>query len=173
MIDRPSQDEYADSYAPYLAALPGEDALVELGRQIDDVRALADATPEERGGYRYAEGKWSVREVLGHLIDAERIFSYRALCISRGDTTPLPGFDENLYVAASDYDQATLSVLAEELVALRRANLALLGRLSPEACQRMGTANGRPVSVRALAFAMAGHLRHHLGVLAERYGVTG
>ncbi|HEX4956345.1 MAG TPA: DinB family protein [Thermoanaerobaculia bacterium] len=171
MIDRPREDEYADFYAPYLALVPGDDAMVELARQIDDLRSLADATPAERGGYRYAEGKWSVREVLGHLIDAERIFSYRALRFSRGDTTPLPGFDENLYVAASDYDRATLSQLAEELVALRRSNLALLDRLSPEACQRVGTANGRTVSVRALAFIMAGHVRHHLGVLAERYGV--
>jgi hypothetical protein len=123
--------------------------------------------------HRYAPGKWSVREVFGHLGDGERVFGYRAACISRGDRTPLPRFDENLYVANAAFDHTAVAVLADELLHLRAANLAMLRRLDAEAWKRVGTASERSISVRALSFIMAGHVRHHLRILRERYGVAG
>jgi hypothetical protein len=113
----------------------------------------------------------SLREVVGHLIDAERVFSYRALRFSRGDETPLPGFDENFYVANARFDDRTLQSLIEELTLLRSANVLLFRSLAPEDLACVGVANTHPVSVRALAFILAGHLQHHFGVLRERYGI--
>jgi hypothetical protein len=119
--------------------------------------------------FRYAEGKWSIREVVGHVIDAERVFGYRALCIARGETASLPSFDENEYVANASFDHCTLEELLEEFVQVREGHLAFFRHLSKEAWTRSGVANASPVSVRALAFILAGHPRHHLAVLRERY----
>jgi DinB superfamily len=171
MIERPTPSEYAPFYAGYIAAVPDGDILETLGRQISELRQLVAAIPADRETFRYGEGKWSVREVVGHMIDGERVFSYRALRFSRGDQTPLPGFEENQYVAASTFDRRPLSSLVDELVLLRQANLALLRGFAPEDWTRTGTASGKPVSVRALAFIMAGHVRHHLNILRDRYGV--
>ena len=171
MIERPERSEYADFYAGYIAALPPGDILEILERQKDQLRHLARAAAD-RETFRYAPGKWSIREVVGHLIDAERVFSYRALCFSRGDETPLPGFDENFYVAHARFDDRTLSTLIEELTLLRSANVLSFRELSPEELARMGVANTYPVSVRALAFILAGHLEHHFEVLRERYGIA-
>ena len=171
MIERPGRDEYADFYAGYIAALPPGDILEILDLQRDQIRHLAENVAGDRETFRYAPGKWSVREMVGHLIDAERVFSYRALCFSRGDATPLPGFDENFYVANADFDSRTLQSLIEELTLLRSANVLLFRSLAPEKLARAGVANTYPVSVRALAFILAGHLQHHFGVLRERYGI--
>lgn len=171
MIEKPAPSEYAPFYAGYISALGDGDILETLERQTAELRQLAAATPADRETFRYGDGKWSVREVFGHMIDGERIFSYRALRFSRGDETPLPGFEENDYVAASHFDQRPLSDLVEELVLLRQANLRLLRALAPEDWPRMGKANDHPVSVRALAFIMAGHVRHHLNILRDRYGL--
>jgi hypothetical protein len=171
MTQRPTADEYAPFYAGYIGKVTEDDVLPVLAEQPAILRRLAAAVPTERETYRYAPGKWSVREVAGHLGDAERVFGYRAWRISRGDTTPLSGFDENRYVEASNYGERPLAELVEELAALREANLALLRALPPEAWPRLGTANNNPISVRALAYIMAGHVRHHLEVLRERYGV--
>lgn len=172
MIEKPAPSEYAPFYAGYISALGDGDILETLENQTSELRQLAAATPADRETYRYGEGKWSVREVFGHMIDAERVFSYRVLRFSRGDETPLPGFDENHFVAASHFDQRPISELIEELVLLRQANLRLLRSLVPEAWTRTGLANNHPVSVRALAFIMAGHVRHHLNILRDRYGVA-
>jgi DinB family protein len=171
MIEKPSESEYAPFYAGYIAKIPAESLLEILGRQSDHLRALASAATPEQQRFRYAPGKWSVREVIGHLIDGERVFGYRAFRIGRGDQTPLPGFDENQYVTASDYDQRDLAALADEFGLVRAANLALLRGFSEDEWRRIGTANSYPISVRALAFIMAGHVEHHVALLGERYGL--
>jgi len=147
------------------------DVLAVLETQAAEVHRLAAAVPAKSETLRYAPGKWSIREVVGHVADAERVFGYRAFCISRGEQTPLPGFDEGRYVAESGFDERTLAELVREFTAVREANLAVLRRLEGRAWERIGNANGSPVSVRALAFIMAGHVRHHCGILRSRYGI--
>ncbi|HEX6900634.1 MAG TPA: DinB family protein [Thermoanaerobaculia bacterium] len=171
MIEKPSESEYAPFYAGYISRIPAEDVLEILENQSAELRKLADAASPDEEVFRYAPGKWSVREVFGHLIDGERVFGHRAFRIGRGDQTPLPGFDENHYVAASGYHGRTLSSLAAEFALVRAANLTILHSLSGEDWRRLGTANNHPVSVRALAFIMAGHVNHHLAILGERYGL--
>jgi hypothetical protein len=172
MIERPGSDEYAEFYAGYIARLPQGDVLELLAGQKEQIAALAATVSAERETFRYAPGKWSVRELVGHVGDAERIFGYRALRFSRGDEAPLPGFEENAYVASSGFDARPLGSLLAELTALREANLLMFQGLAPEAWLRRGVANTHPISVRALAFILAGHFHHHLGVLRERYGIA-
>jgi DinB superfamily len=171
--DRPGGGEHAPFYAGYVSLVTESDVLAALEAQARELEALAASVPAERESFRYAPGKWSVRQVLGHLTDAERVFGYRAFCISRGDRTPLPGFDENAYVASAPFDGQSLKELARDFAALRGANLAVFRHLDPARWALLGSANGSPVSPRALAFIMAGHVRHHQGVLRERYGVPG
>jgi hypothetical protein len=169
MQSRPDATEYAPFYARYVAGVPEQDVIVALrdsGREI--VSALA-AIPEARGGFRYAPDKWTIREVAGHLIDAERIFGYRALRLARADATPLPGFDENDYARTAGSDARTLADLTEELRVVRDGTVRLFDSLPAEAWTRRGVVNGREMSVRALAYIAAGHARHHLAVLRERY----
>lgn len=169
-IGRPGADEYAPFFEDYLARVgPGEDVLEVLAGQLELVPARFGRVPEASGGYRYAPGKWSIKEILGHLSDTERIFAYRALRLARGDAAPLPGFDENAYAPASGADARTLADLVAEWTDVRRATLSLFRHLPAAAWVRRGTASGHPASVRALAYATAGHVRHHLSVLDERY----
>ena len=170
MIERPTEVEFAPFYAGYVALVPEADIVQVLEGQAADLRQRTLAFIPAREQFRYAEGKWSVREVLGHVTDAERVFGYRAFCFSRGDENPLPGFDENDYVARSGFDRCSLADLVEEFDQLRYANLTVLRRLDDDAWRRTGTASGKPVSVRALAYIMAGHVRHHLHILSTRYG---
>jgi hypothetical protein len=169
---KPADTEYAPFYAKYVSLVPEGDILTTLEGQIDDFRRFAASVPPDREGFRYAPDKWSVRQVLGHLVDGERVFGYRAFCISRGEQAALPSFDENTYVAQSAYDRVQLAELADELVSVRRANLVALRRLDAGAWTRTGTASSRTISVRALAFIMVGHCRHHLDVLHQRYGLA-
>ncbi len=171
-MDRPTGTEFAPFYAGYVGLVPETDILAVLDRQVEEIRRLAASVPAGREAYRYAEGKWSVKEVLGHIVDGERVFGYRAFCISRGEQAPLPAFDENRYVAAARSDATPLLELADELALVRRSNLVVLRRLAAEDWARVGTASGKPVSVRALAWIMAGHPRHHVNILRERYGVA-
>jgi DinB superfamily len=172
MIDeRPLETEYASFYAGYVSLVPETDILEVLRRQVVELERVARSVPPERETYRYAPEKWSIRELFGHLGDAERVFGYRAFCISRNDKAPLPGFDEKTYIANAGYDRRPLAELTFDLVATREANLRVLSSLDETAWRRSGNANGSPVSVRALGFIMAGHARHHLRVLSERYGV--
>ncbi len=170
MSERPSEVEFAPFYTGYVSLVPEADIIQVLEGQAADVRQRTRAFIPAREQFRYAEGKWSVREVLGHVTDAERVFGFRAFCFSRGDENPLPGFDENDYVARSGFDRCSLTDLVQEFGQLREANLTVLRRLDDEGWRRTGTASGKPVSVRALAYIMAGHVRHHLHILSTRYG---
>jgi hypothetical protein len=169
-MPRPNEEEYAPFYAEYVALVPETEVLPVLEGQMDEVRRVAECFSPGRETFRYAEGKWSVRQVLGHLVDAERVFGYRAFCFSRGETAALPSFDEKQYVAAAGSEGIPIAELALDLALVRRSNLAFLRRLGEAEWGRVGTASGKPVSVRALAWIMAGHPRHHLEVLRARYG---
>lgn len=169
MSERPLETEYAPPYAPYVSLVPEVDILWVLENQVVEVRRAA-SVPAARETHRYAPGKWTIREVFGHVVDAERVFGYRAFCVSRGEQRPLPGFDENEYVASSGIGRCRLADLVAEFATVREANLAVLRRLDQAGWQRFGNANGTSISVRALAYIMAGHVRHHLGVLRSRYG---
>jgi uncharacterized damage-inducible protein DinB len=171
MIARPAPSEYAQHYAGYVARVPEGDVLEQLASQIAETRALLRDLPPSRAVHRYATGKWSVAEVVGHVADAERIFAYRALRFGRGDATPLAAFDENAYTPAGSFDRRTLTDLVDELTAVRHATLALFRGMPVEAFERTGVASGRTVSVRALAFIIAGHELHHAAILRERYGI--
>jgi hypothetical protein len=166
---RPDATEYAPFYAGYVARVPDGDVAELLEAQGRDTAALLAGLSEERGEYRYAPDKWTLKEVIGHIADAERIFAYRALRIARGDQTPLASFDENAYVPAAECGRRTLADLAAELGAVRGATLALVRSLTDVAATRTGTASGKTVSVRALAYIAAGHERHHLAIIRERY----
>ena len=170
-MERPTETEYAAIYRGYVALVPETDIVGVLETQAEEIRRLLATVSPEKETYRYAEGKWSIRQVLGHLVDAERVFGYRAFCFSRGEQAPLPSFDENRYVDAARSDSVPLRELVEELVLVRQSNLVALRRLDAREWAQVGTASGKPVSVRALAWVMAGHPRHHLQILRERYGV--
>lgn len=172
MIDRPQPDEYAPFYAGYVAAVPAGDVLARLATQPAQLERLAAAVDPARERFRYAPDKWSVREIYGHLIDAERVFGYRAFRIGRGDATPLAGFDQEPYVAGGGYDAVPLADAAAEFARARASNLDAIHRALPAGLARRGVASGAPVSCRALLFILAGHVEHHLRVLAERYGVA-
>lgn len=169
---RPSDDEFAAYARADIDYVAGDDAVEVLTSQGKRVTALLASLDEEAiRGHRYTPGKWTVKEVIGHLIDDERIFAYRALCVARGDTRPLPGFDENDYVAATAFESRPLAALLAEYHAVRAATLALFEPLTAEEWQRRGTVNGYEASVRGLAFHMAGHELHHLRTLREKYGI--
>ena len=140
-----------------------------LEGNLQETLATLQPLGEEHASHRYAPGKWTLREVIGHLTDAERVFAYRALRIARGDATPLPGFDHDAYVRAARFERRLLAEILEEFEHLRRSNLRLFGSFDEEDLSRRGTASGHGVSVRALLFITAGHERHHLRVIRERY----
>lgn len=165
---RPRSDEYADFYRPYIAAVEGP-LLTGLESDGDAWRTLLAAVPPYREGYRYADGKWSLREVVGHVIDAERMFSVRTMAFARGDRSHFPSFDESAYAAASGADRRSLADLAEEFSAVRTATLLLLRSFEDAAWDRRGVASGYEFTVRSLAWIIAGHSRHHRAVLTERY----
>jgi hypothetical protein len=172
MLQRlPDTSEYAPAFGRYVQLVPELDVLGALTSQLDEIRQLLTSVDATRAGFRYAEGKWSIREIVGHFSDAERIFGYRMHCIARGEEADLPGFDEDSYIAAAGYDGWPMADLIEEFVTLRQSNILLLRNLQPDAWERRGKANGNPVSVRAIAYAIVGHVRHHRGVLRERYSL--
>ncbi|HEU4389831.1 MAG TPA: DinB family protein [Blastocatellia bacterium] len=171
-MERPFDNEYASFYKGYVALVPEADILAVLTNQPAELRRLAEPAYSDRETYRYAPEKWSVRQVFSHLIDGERVFGYRVFSIGRGEKQPLPGFEENDYVATSDAAERYLSELVDEFRLVRESNLVGLRRFDDAAWRQVGTASGWPVSVRALAFIMAGHVRHHVGVLQSRYGLT-
>jgi hypothetical protein len=168
---RPSPAEYFAYFERYVSLVPEGDVLPLLIYQVGAVRAACGPLSEERAGFRYAPGKWSVRQVLGHIIDTERVFGYRALCIARGEVLSLPSFDENAYGAAAGHDLCPLLELVEEFSALRQSHIHMLRHLDRTAWERVGRVNEHPTSTRAMAYIMAGHVRHHAAVLSERYGV--
>jgi hypothetical protein len=168
---RPADADYPEYFRKYVSLVPEDDVLRVLESQI----AAVDALPAHAGAketFAYAPGKWSVRELLGHVADGERVFGYRALTFSRFDAASLPGFDEVTWTPHGHFAGAPLRELADELVALRRANLLMLRRLEEPQWQAGGRGDGKPITVRALAYVMAGHVRHHLGILRDRYGIA-
>ena len=173
MIPRPEPQEYAQWYAGYISGVQGQDPLATMLAQLESTGAMLDAVDDEAAGHRYAPGKWSVREIVGHLSDTERIMSYRALRLARGDTTPLPGFDENDYVAAAGFDARPLPELVREWRDVRRATIALVAGLDPDVLARRGTVSDGPMSVRARIYIIPGHEAHHVEVLRARYGIGG
>lgn len=173
VVGRPEADEVPAHYVGYIQRVPESDPVMVCASQIEETAGLLRALSDTDAMYRYGRGKWSIKEVVGHLADTERIMAYRALRIARADTTPLPSFDENAYVPVAKFDGRSLADLVGELRTVRAATLALLRTFDGEAWKRRGTASGKPVSVRALAFIIPGHERHHVEVLKTRYGVGG
>lgn len=168
-MNRPEKTEYNEYYERYVSLVP-ETAVVDvLEDQMAELEAIFQEIAEEKSTYAYAEGKWTIKELLGHLTDGERIFSYRALRISRADLTPMEGFEQDGYIENSNFNGTSLSDLLEELVLTRRANIIFFRNLAESAWTRTGTASDSLVSVRALAYIMAGHVRHHIEILRERY----
>jgi uncharacterized damage-inducible protein DinB len=170
-IPRPASDEAALFYHGYIAEVRGENIAEQLASQLREVEGLFASIGDKAALARYAPGKWSIKEVLGHLSDAERIFGYRLLRVARGDRTPLPGFDENAYVPAGQFDARPLRSLVDEFTAVRQGTLALVQGVPAERWGERGEANGKAISARALAYILVGHVTHHLGVLRERYGM--
>lgn len=170
-IARPTPDEFLPYYGKYIAKVPGDDARTALADQIEASLGLLAPLSDAQALHRYAPEKWSVKQVLGHLIDSERVFGYRALRFGRADATSLPGFDENTYVANARFDALPFADLLAEWRAVRASTCALYAGFDAEALLRRGTANDGVASVRALAWIVAGHELHHVSLLRERYGV--
>lgn len=169
MRAKPETDEYAPYYGKYVSLIEDDDILVPLEQQLHTTLAVLHGLSEEQGNYRYEPNKWSIKQLVGHIIDAERIFAYRALCIGRGDQTPLPGFEQDDYIATANFDACTLADLTTEYELVRRSDLAMLKQFSDEAWRRRGTASENPITARALAYIIAGHEAHHLNILRSRY----
>lgn len=171
-MQRPDSTEYAEFYAKYIAHVPETDIVAALAKQLDEMLAFLRSIPESQGDVKHAPYTWTVKEVLGHLTDGERIFAYRALRFARGDATPLPGFDENAYIPTAEYGRLSLADMVNEFESVRRASLTLFRNLPEAAWTRGGEANNNRVTVRALAFILVGHVRHHTAILRKRLGTS-
>jgi len=167
-VSRPEPTEHAPYYARYIDLVPEGDIVTTLANQLAEALPFLRGITEAQGNTRHAPYTWSVKEVVGHLTDTERIFGYRALRFARNDQTPLPGFEENDYVRNANFDACSLKSLVDEFEAVRRSHIAFFGNLSDEAWGRTGLANNSAVSVRAFAYNIAGHERHHLAILRKR-----
>lgn len=166
---KPQPGEYAPYYDKYVSLISGDDILAILEKQPSESVALLATRKPGEGDFRYAPGKWSVKEVLGHVMDAERVFSYRALRIARNDKTPIEGFEQDDYVKYGSFSQCSLAALLEEFCSVRQATVSLFRGLDPAAWVRRGVANKNEVSVRAIAYIIAGHELHHKKILQEKY----
>jgi hypothetical protein len=171
-LKKPKSNECNSYYLNYINKINDEDIIDVLKSQPGELVHLLSSFNEEDGCFSYAQGKWTVKEVLGHIVDVERIFSYRVLCISRGDKTAIPGFDQDPYVEHGNFNSRTLQSLIDEFTYLRKSFLLLIENFTEEICDIVGTANNQSVTVRALIFVMAGHFRHHFEVLKERYNAN-
>ena len=168
-IGRPQSGEYSPYFNRYLTHVPDGDVLEMLASQIEETATLLGGLSPETGDHRYAPDKWTIKEVLTHMIDVERVFAYRALRFSRNDTTPLPGFDQDPYIEACNAAERTLADLVTEFRAVRAASLTLFHGMSDAMLGHRGIASGAELSVRAVPYILAGHERHHLNILRERY----
>ena len=171
MPRRPEPDEYAPYFQRYLDNVPEEDILAALKAQSDETSGRLRRIDDERSNFRYAQGKWTIKQVVGHMGDTERILAYRALSIARGETNPLPSFDEDSYVRGADFDSWPFADLVDSLAIIRRANVLMFSHLPDEAWSRRGVSGNSPSTPLGLAYAILGHERHHLRVLREKYGV--
>jgi hypothetical protein len=171
-LPRPAADEAAPYYQTYIAEVGGDNIGEQLLEQLSQAERLFSGLDDTSALARYAPGKWSIKELLGHLNDSERIFSYRLLRISRGDSTPLPGFDQNPYVVAGRFDHRPLSDLLSEFRAIRLSTVALSAGIPDDAWTERGVASENSVTARALLYIIVGHVAHHLQVLRDRYGLA-
>lgn len=165
----PEKTEYAPYYETYVSLVNETDVVTTLENQLTEMQNLLGEITEEKGAHAYAEGKWTIKELIGHLNDGEKIFAYRALRIARADKTPMEGFEQDGYIENSNFNDWQLADLMEEFTLLRRANILFFKNLTEEAWTRAGTASGSPVSVKALAYIIIGHVRHHTNILRSRY----
>jgi len=168
-MSRPQPAEYDPYYQKYVGLVPEDEIVPALDGQTDELDKLFDGVPEEKGTFAYADGKWTLKEVLSHLIDGERMFAYRVFRIARGDKTPIEGFEQDGYIENSHANRRTFSELLNEFRLLREANVLFFKNLETGDWVRTGTANNVEVSVRSLAWIMVGHIRHHTAILRERY----
>ncbi|MBA2379482.1 MAG: DinB family protein [Blastocatellia bacterium] len=168
-MNRPENSEFAPFYSGYVSQIDGTDVLNVLKTQPAELRSLLASVDDVHANFGYAEGKWSLKELLLHINDGERVFGYRAFRIARGDATPLASFDQDSYVSAARANELSVNDLLAEFELLRRSNLITFGRLDDVGWQQMGTASEAAVSVRALAYIMAGHVKHHANIIHERY----
>ena len=168
-LAKPQKGEYADFYETYISKLGNENYVSLLNEQIEELKALFKSKPEGWENQGYGVGKWSPKEVLGHIIDTERIMTFRALCFARGDQNPLPGFDQNPYVENGKFGQVSLDDLLEDFEFQRKAILSFVKTLSAEVLENRGIASGNPISVRALLWIIPGHFIHHMNLFKERY----
>jgi hypothetical protein len=172
MLNRPARSEYADFYTDYIAKVPDGDLIAFLSAQPAAYRKLLSSLSDREASAHPQPGRWNVKEILGHLCDAERIQSYRALRFARGDQQELHGFEQDDYVREAHSDARSLSDLLDEFEGVRKSTVALLKSFPPDVGQRSGVANGAPISVRAMVYVIAGHTQHHYDLLKERYGST-
>jgi hypothetical protein len=168
-IERPGRDECTEYYFHYVCRALEDDVLAELDEQFRALEGLLRGLTDEQAECRFAPGEWSIKEVIGHLVDAERIFAYRAFTLARDEAAVLPGFDPDVYIREAHYGAASLTELLDELASLRRANLIAFRRLTPEATRRRGIASDSPFSVRSLIYILAGHLNYHIADLQGQY----
>ncbi|HEY9229119.1 MAG TPA: DinB family protein [Gemmatimonadaceae bacterium] len=168
-IARPRADEHAEYFGRYISQVPDGDLVSMLRDQAADTVALLQNLSPAQGDYAYAPGKWTIKQVIGHIIDAERVFVYRAMCFARGEAAELPAFDENAYVENANFAQRTLADLLEEFQVVRAATILFAKTLDANSLTRSGTANKNKMSVRALLYVIAGHERHHVKLFRERY----
>ena len=171
-ISKPGPDEYGEYYETYVSKVPEGDLLASWTDVTERTSDLLAELSDDRAEYRYADGKWSIKELIGHLSDAERFFAGRALWIARGESTPLPGYDQDSHMEVADFDRLPLADLLTDLTEVRRSNQRLFRTFSAEDLARVGTANELPLSVRAVAYIIVGHGLHHLGVIEERYAAA-
>jgi hypothetical protein len=170
-MNRPEKSEYNEYYERYVSKVADDDIVATLEKQPEELKALFSNVDEERGTYSYEEGKWTLKEVLSHLIDGERIFGYRLLRISRADATPIEGFEQNGYIEYSNANNRCFAELLDEFDLQRRSNVLLIKNLSDDASKRIGNASGFDISVRGLVYIMAGHVRHHQAIFKDKYAI--
>ena len=166
---RPEASEFAEYYTGYISKVPGADIISFLEQQLESTTSLLRSIDEAKGDYRYEAGKWSIKELLGHIIDGERVFSYRALVFARNDSTSLPGFDQDPWSKNANYANLTMKEIVDEFEAVRRSTIQLFRHLDASAWDRAGVANNNRMTTRAAAFIIACHTEHHLAILKSRY----
>ena len=165
----PDKTEYAEYYTHYVSLVKDADVVSAMQKQLENLTAIFSQITDEHGLYTYAKGKWTITELLGHLIDGERVFAYRAFRFSRADETPLPGYDQDPYIENANYNSIKIADLLAEFSLLRQSNILFFKNLDAEMWDKTGIANDNPITVRALAFIMVGHVEHHVKILKDKY----
>jgi hypothetical protein len=168
-MPRPKTEEYGAFFQRYIDYPAGEDAREVLAQSLQPLQQFLHSIPVEKAGFAYAPGKWTIKQLLQHVIDAERVFSYRSMCIARGEDQPLPGFDENTYADRATAENRTLDDLVEELLLFRQTSIILFRHMPDEGLFRFGIASNHPVTPNAFAFIIVGHVMHHQKIITERY----